>query len=99
MQRAKAFFLVCAGVFLLAFAYHLGVTSATAQVVSGNPVVGEAGNGVVVTANGDVYVSPVVGSGAASYGTWTREGNVFAGSGPTPVQPTTFGAIKAQYRR
>jgi hypothetical protein len=45
----------------------------------------------VVTLNGDVY-------GAASIdGPWTHRSNVF--SGPTSVQPTTFGAIKAKFRR
>lgn len=32
MQRAKAFLVVCAGAFLLAHAYHLGATSASAQM-------------------------------------------------------------------
>jgi len=31
MQRAKAFFFVCAGVFLLALAYHFGALNARAQ--------------------------------------------------------------------
>jgi len=34
MQRAKAFFFVCAGVFLLALAYHLGAVSVRAQGAS-----------------------------------------------------------------
>lgn len=31
MQKARAFFFVCAGIFLLALAYHLGARSAGAQ--------------------------------------------------------------------
>jgi hypothetical protein len=31
MHKARSFFFVCAGIFLLALAYHLGVRSATAQ--------------------------------------------------------------------
>jgi hypothetical protein len=34
MHRAKAFFYVCAGIFLLAFSYHLGAQSANAQVAN-----------------------------------------------------------------
>jgi len=32
MQRAKGFFFVCAGVFLLALSYHLAASSASAQI-------------------------------------------------------------------
>jgi hypothetical protein len=35
MHKARAFFFVCAGIFLLALAYHLGARSAGAQVGSG----------------------------------------------------------------
>jgi uncharacterized membrane protein YkoI len=38
MQRAKSFFLVCAGIFLLALAYHFGATSATAQAPGNSAV-------------------------------------------------------------
>jgi hypothetical protein len=93
---AKKFFFVCGGILMLVLAYHFGATSATAQAPS-NPIV--AGDYVaVITANGDVYSnsSEIPPSGAA---TWVRAGNVFAASGPTPAQPTTFGAIKAKFRR
>jgi hypothetical protein len=53
MERAKAFFIVCAGTFLIALAYHMGVMSALAQA-PGNPVV-TGTNVAVVTANGDVF--------------------------------------------
>lgn len=67
MQRAKAFFYLCAGVFLLVLSYHLGAQQAQAQAQSqaktqtqpqGNRTV--AGMGMnpltVVTTNGDVYM-------------------------------------------
>ena len=41
MQKARAFFFVCAGIFLLALAYHLGARSATAQAPATKPA--EAG--------------------------------------------------------
>src|SRR5262245_59406089 len=34
MQRARAFFYVCAGIFLLALAYQLGASGATAQAMT-----------------------------------------------------------------
>jgi hypothetical protein len=42
MHKAEAFLVVCAGIFLLALAYHFGAATATAQA-PGNPVVGIAG--------------------------------------------------------
>ena len=90
---AKRFFYVCAGLLMLALSYHLGARSAGAQA-PGNPVAGvahDAGSALfVVTANGDTYVS-LEGTG------WQRKDNVF--SAPTPAQPTTFGALKARFRR
>jgi hypothetical protein len=35
MHKARAFFFVCAGIFLLALAYHLGAQNATAQTPPG----------------------------------------------------------------
>lgn len=91
MQRAKAFFFVCAGVFLLALAYHFGATTATAQA-PGNPIVAAGSNDVVFTANGDVYLSN------GNFGNWSRVSNVFSGSGPTPAQRESWGAVKGRYR-
>jgi hypothetical protein len=88
MQRAKAFFVVCAGMFVFALAYHLGATSATAQAPS-NPIVGFAGS-VACTENGDVYGVTGVDP---SYGHWTRVGNIFSG-GPTPASRTLNGGLK-----
>ena len=96
MHRARTFFYVAAGIFLLALSYHLGARTATAQA-PGNPVVGAwqasiAGAGAsnaVVTANGDVYVSGTCIS-------WDLRGNVF-GSGPTPALHESWGQLKARY--
>jgi hypothetical protein len=93
MQRARAFFYVCAGVFLLALSFHLGAQSARAQAPN-NPIVCET-NGVVVTANGDVYATP--GVGPQPFAHWVYAGNVFGGA-PTATTPQTWGQIKAKYR-
>ena len=93
MPKARAFFYVCAGVFLLALSYHLGARNATAQA-PGNPVVATFGpdspNPAVVTANGDLYQAPTLSL------TWVYRGNVF--SGQTPAQQGSFGGLKARYR-
>src|SRR5881296_3029084 len=93
MHRARAFFYVCAGVFLLALSYHLGARSAGAQA-PGNLVVTAAGS-LVLTANGDVYLPTNFAD--VNYEHWTRMGNVFSG-GPVPVQRESFGALKSRYR-
>jgi hypothetical protein len=91
MHRARAFFLVCAGIFLLALAYHLGARSAGAQAPE-NPVVGAFGVApAVVTANGDVYEL-----NNNYVGTWHRAGNVFSGN-PTPAQSISINQLKAKY--
>ena len=75
MHKARAFFFVCAGLFLLALAYHLGAVNARAQV-PGNPIVDGDAYGVL-TANGDVYKN----SGGGNPADWISEGNVFASAG------------------
>jgi hypothetical protein len=90
----KRVFYASASILMLALAYHLGAQSASAQA-PGNPIVGDAGSGAVVTANGDVYVIPAVGT--ASFSHWVLAGNVFS-SGPVPAQPQTMGQMKARYR-
>jgi hypothetical protein len=80
---ARKFFYVCAGLSLLAFCYHLGAGTATAQG-AGNPVVGGfQGQGPIgiVTANGDVQWFR---SSDGRTGTWTFGSNVFAGTGLSP---------------
>ena len=91
MHKARAFFYVCAGIFLLALAYHLGARTATAQVGSSNPVVAvESGN--VYTANGDVY-TPTSSFPTPQY---VHCCNVF--TGPTPAAQPTWGQLKSRYR-
>jgi len=92
---AKKFFFICAGLLMLALAYHFGATTATAQA-PGNPIVGTFDflPGAVVLANGDVYLSA---SGSPLQG-WHWYSNVFAGSGPVPTPNSTWGQLKARYR-
>ncbi|TMQ70892.1 MAG: hypothetical protein E6K81_11410 [Candidatus Eisenbacteria bacterium] len=90
MVKGRAFFHVCAGLFLLALSYHLGARNATAQAAGGQvaAMAGISSGGVpiwlVATPDGDIYsnLNPHNGS------PWTRQANVFTG-GPTPVQPST----------
>jgi hypothetical protein len=97
-MRARAFFYVCGGIFLLALSYHLGARTATAQA-PGNPVVGIGGwtdgggnmQPIAVTTNGDVYRS--LNSGAA----WQHISNVFS-AGPVPASRESFGGLKSRYR-
>jgi len=93
MQRARAFFFVCAGVFLLALSYHLGATSAGAQA-PGNAVVAAAG-GFVVAANGNVYAGPALLS-PSNASQWVLAGNVF--EAPVSATQETWGQLKARYR-
>jgi len=97
MQRARAFFFVCAGVFLLAAAYHLGATSATAQQGASVSGIGwdNGGKFAIVTPNGDVFVRQSDGTnwtGGAQY-----LGN-FWGGNPVPAANSTWGQLKARYR-
>ena len=95
MHKARAFFFVAAGSFLLALAFHLGAMTATAQAPS-NPVVAIAGDNWIwyaVTANGDVYGNTASGGS----GTWTFKSNVFGGA--TPASQPTWGQVKAKYRQ
>lgn len=92
MQKAKAFFYVCAGMFLLALSYHFGASTAIAQG-PGNPVICET-NGAIVLANGDVYTIPSVGN---SLSTWSLTGNIFSGA-PTPATHESWGTVKQRFR-
>ena len=91
-MRAKNFFYVCAGIFLLALSYHFGATSAGAQA-PGNPVV-SGDQWVVFSANGDYFVRDGIGLSGVTY---SAAGNVFSG-GPTPATKETWGGLKARYR-
>jgi hypothetical protein len=91
MHKARAFFFVCAGIFLLALAYHLGARSAGAQA-PGNPLV--SGDGYAIyTANGDAYVR----TNSSAPFTFAYAGNVFTGP-PTPATQQTWGQLKSRYR-
>jgi hypothetical protein len=90
MQKAGAFFVVCAGIFLLALAYQLGTRSASAQQGSqplGLGVAVNRGDGCedvfVITPNGDVFQR----CGTAG---WKSRGPAYIGNfwgGTTPAQP------------
>lgn len=93
---AKRFFYVCAGILLLALAYHLGAQSATAQ--AGAQVPGFAVNGgycYVLTPSGDGYARQQDGLSFA--GPLIHMGNFWSG-GPTPATQETWGGVKARYR-
>jgi hypothetical protein len=104
MHKARSFFFVCAGIFLLALAYHLGAQSATAQAGSGviGPFVnnaqanGEVASGYVwvMTQNGDVFVRGMDTGGNSPL---LSLGNYW--SGATPATRETWGQLKSRYRR
>ena len=101
MHRARAFFYVCAGVFLLALSYHLGARSAGAQApgatIAGYTAPGTFGWHYVITQDGSVY-GRLAGSGdRLSPGVAVFMGN-FWGDVPVPAQHETFGALKSRYR-
>ena len=97
MQRAKAFFYVCAGVCLLAFAYHLGATSAIAQ--QGGSFSGftddSYGGYSVITSSGDVFTR---GWNGVSFDTGVRYVGNFWSGGPVPTTQPSWGQLKARYR-
>jgi hypothetical protein len=94
----KKLFYASASILMLAFAYHLGASTATAQAPSNSPVAMVSGvggttmgaNGAIVTANGDVYAT-------LNYADWFRIGNIFTGP-PTSAPTQSWGALKAKYR-
>lgn len=102
MHRARAFFYVCAGIFLLALSYHLGARSATAQAgqsiaafSSGNTS-HCSGDFFVITPNGDVYGNHMAGGPCGTAGSPEYIGNFWAG--PTATTPQTLGQLRARYR-
>ncbi len=97
-MRARSFFYVAAGIFLLALSYHLGARSAGAQA-SGTSVVGfiagpagGAYTAAAITANGDVYATSI----SALDHFWAWRANIF--STATPTTPQTMGQLRARYR-
>jgi hypothetical protein len=95
----KRFFYASASILMLAIAYHLGATTATAQV-PGNPIVAAFAWAnpypAVITANGDIYWNS---SANPIGGQWVRSINVFTNQGPTAAQQASWGQLKAQYRK
>jgi len=96
MHRAKSFFYVCAGICLLALAYHLGASTAQAQL-SGGAFVSISG-GAALTSTGDVYVAPETGTAAGAYQHWTLAGNIASGA-PTPAHVESWGQLKQRYTK
>jgi hypothetical protein len=101
MHKARAFFYVCAGLFLLALSYHLGARNAGAQagsMVTGFVGTGSIGTGqgdfFVLTPNGDVYARHLMSNGAN--GELVYVGNFWGA--PTPTQQESWGRVKSRYR-
>jgi hypothetical protein len=93
---ARKFFLVCAGMFLLALSYHLGAGNATAQ--TGGQIVGFAHDGntfFVVTSNGDIFWSNAP-SFDGPLDPVRLTGNIWAG-GATNTVHTSWGQAKARF--
>ena len=65
MRKAKAFFVVCAGIFLLALSYHVGARSARAQATTLR-VVGEnylvSGNTLYAVDGYSIHTLPIPGA-------------------------------------
>lgn len=89
---AKKFFYVCAGLFLLAGAYNLGATRATAQGTVGVPVAMTSNGtiGLVVTSTGEIYRSDNDG------GSWYLLSSIYGGS--TNGTARSWGSLKVQAR-
>lgn len=73
MIRAKGFFLVCAGIFLLAASYHLGASNARSEIAATGwfPLGQSGGVPYAVTASGDQWRY------VPGYGWLNDSGNVF----------------------
>jgi len=95
---ARKFFYVCAGMLMLALAYHFGASSVSAQVEP--TIVGAFAdncNGmIVVTANGNVFVRPNQVCANTFNGAPVFAGNFWAGS-PTPSARESWGQLKSRY--
>ena len=87
----KRFFYASAAILMLAIAFHVGASTATAQAPS-NPVVAAPDQFHAFASNGDEYVD-----GAGNGRSWVLVGNVFTGT-PTPALHESFGQLKARYR-
>ena len=74
MHKAKAFFFICAGIFLLALSYHLGAQSAAAQAGGQYRVVGW-GDKMFVVSGGTLYAL-WGGGGRAGWVVWSTNAPV-----------------------
>ena len=90
----RKLFYVSASLLILALAYHLGASTATAQA-PGNPVVAMPQGNIAVTANGDLYEGTNLSGGVPI--SWTLKANIFSGP-PVPTHQTSWGALKVQSR-
>ena len=92
----RNFFYAAAGEFLLALAFHLGSTTATAQGTGQFVSITSSSNGGgyaawALTSDGRVYVK---------YGgsnNWSYEGSITGGA-PVPATQQSWGQVKARYR-
>ncbi len=94
---AKKFFYVCAGLLMLAFAYHLGVRNAQAQV-AGEIIAAHEVSGdhiFVLLANGDAFQCMLTDRYLNS--TRIYMGNVYGG-GPTSSTQSSWGSVKVKAR-
>jgi hypothetical protein len=101
MQKAKAFFLVCAGLFLLALSYHLGATNVQGQ--AGSQVTGLSAavwqgsySYFVMTPSGDLY-SKAGSSSTLNPGPPQFMGNFWDGA--TATEQSSWGQVKNRYRK
>lgn len=95
---ARKFFLVAAGMFLLALSYHFGASTATAQAgSSGFAIAVDGGTFYVMTPNGDVYSRVTTGTSWRPENPLASLGNFWSGS-PTPALHESWGQVKARYR-
>ena len=78
MPRARAILCLSGSFLMLAWAFHLGASSARAQVGASTASlpfqVGTSGNPLAIFENGDVYERPIGGAG------WEYRSNVFGGT-------------------
>ena len=96
---AKKFMYVCAGLLMLAIAFHLGATTAQTQGTGAMTLVSMSSRDEVVMANGDVYgASEFMSFGQGYYPTrWVKVSNVFTSMG-TPVKTKGWSETREKYK-
>lgn len=87
----KRFFLASASVLMLALAYHLGASTATASLTSSVaamiPYSAGSADMAAITVSGEVYVHDGMG--------WHFQSSI---NGPVPAEATTWGGLKSRFR-